>query len=466
MDLFNNIWSLSKLRHCNLSGIQTDEISLWRISIISLSIEYLSIENIPCNLNCLSHIFKYTPCLQQLCATVYSYSFDDHLTFSISSIKSLKLVFGGLVDSMNNLLKNLPNLSHLMITTSQVYFDGHQWKELISNYLVKIKLFQLKMEIEYRENNSNDIEEIIDELLLSFQTSFWLEEHQWYIRCHWNPSDPYKSITLYTLPYAFHTFDYSNKSCTKSTCFDQQKYSSYDRVRIFTHGTIENTSLDNFSLLRARFPNIHHLYINLPFDDQFWLCFSSLNHLTSLHISLYKYSGYCQLQKLFHQAPHLYSLKVESFIGLSTKLFELRSQSIRRLDLIDSLFNRSIYYSKEDCLILMNSSFGIHCEVLFIRIKHRINVINLIEKLLNLRLLIFQCEDDKGSSSKNELVQWLQYHLPSTYTITRDSKQQSHIQIWINRETKKTFPSDSYTLSSNHKNKLSQFLTSFRQLFL
>ena len=81
VDLLNNIWSLSKLTHLNLNGIQTDDTSLSRISKTSPCIEYLSIENISCNLNCLSHLFKRTPCLERFCTTLYSYSADDHLTF-------------------------------------------------------------------------------------------------------------------------------------------------------------------------------------------------------------------------------------------------------------------------------------------------------------------------------------------------------------------------------------------------
>jgi hypothetical protein len=314
------------------------------------------------------------------------------------------------------------------------------------------------------------MEDITDELLESFRSLFWIEEHQWYVRCHWNPSDPCKSITLYTLPYAFDTFDYSNKCCTKSTCLNEGQYWSYDCVQIFGHGNVENTLLDGFSLLRARFPNIHHLHISLPFDDRFWLRFFSLNHLKSLSISLYKYSSYCQLQTLFDQAPCLYSLKVESFVGLSTKLFELTSKSIRRLDLIDILVDQSIYFTKEDCLSLINSSLGIQCEVLLICLKNRNIVLDLIEKMSNLRILIFECEDDKEfflnfSSSKNELIRWLKYHLSSTYSIIRDPRKRFRTQIWINREAKKTFLSNGLTVISKHRQRLSHVITSFRQFF-
>ncbi|CAF5034607.1 unnamed protein product [Rotaria sp. Silwood1] len=56
-----------------------------------------------------------------------------------------------------------------MIITSQVYLNGHTWKELITNYLPNIRIFQLKMKLELQERN-DDVNEIIDELLDSFNS--------------------------------------------------------------------------------------------------------------------------------------------------------------------------------------------------------------------------------------------------------------------------------------------------------
>ena len=468
IDLLNTIWNLPKLIYCNLNGIiHTNEISLSKISTTSSCIEHLLIENIPCNLTSLSHLFDYTPSLQRLATTLYSYLPNDHLTSLMPRIEKFNLFFGGSLESMKNLLQNLPYLSHLTINTSQIYLDGHIWQELILHYLPTIKIFQLKMDLDFQQSN-DDIEDIIDELLQTFQSSFWIEEHQWYVRCHWNPSDPYKSTTLYTLPYAFDTYDFSNKSCTKSTCFDQQQYWSYDRVQIVGHSNIDDNLSHSFSLLRARFPHIHHLYINLPFDDMFWLRFSSFDHLKSLTVSLYKSSAYCQLQTLLNQSPCLYSLKIESFVGLSIRLFQLTSPSIRRLDLIDILVDQSIYFNRKDCLTLIDSSWGSQCEILLIRIQHRTMIIELIERMSHLRLIIFECEDEKesfgtsSSSSRNELIQWLKHYLPSTYSISTDPRRQFRIRIWINRTERKTLPTD---LIFKNKNRLSQALTLFRRFF-
>ena len=129
--------------------------------------------------------------------------------------------------------------------------------------------------------------------------------------------------------------------------------------------------------------------------------------------------------------------------------------------------NRSIF-NREDCLAFAKSSLGTQCEVLLISVKYRTSVLDLIEKMHHLRLLIIECEDDQESlymytffSTRNELNQWLQEHLPSTYTITIDSTRHSRVHIWIDHEEAKPFSTDGET-STRKNNRLVQMLTSFR----
>ena len=437
IDLFDNIWNLPKLIYCNLNGIiHTDETSLSKISVTSSSIENLFIENIPCNLSDLSHLLERTPGLQRFSTTLYSYSQHDQLTSIAEKMKEIHFCFGGSLSALKNLLGMFPRLTHLKLITSQIFINGNMWKKLLMTYLPNLQIFQLKMELNFQQRYE-EIEDIIDELLESFRTSFWIEEHHWYIRCHWNPSDPYKSITFYTLPYAFNTYNFADKSSVKSTCPDERQYWSYDRVHTFTQGDINNVAPSP-----ARFSHIRQLRIHLPVDDLFWSQFSPCHHLSSLHVSLYTSSAYPQLQILLDQSPCLYSLKIESYIGFSTRIFELTSKSIRRLDLIDILANQSIYFNRDDCLILANSSLGMQCEVLLISIKYRTIIFDLIDKMIHLRLLILQCDDNDESflpfaSLRNELIEWLQNYLPSTYTITVDPRRHSRIQIWIRRKERK-----------------------------
>ena len=199
-DLFNNIWSLPKLTHCNLNGIKLKLTSLSPITTVSSSsIEELFIENTPFDLDCLFHLLKFTPRLQRLCATIYSYSINENRTFVISSITSLKIFFQGSVDSMKSIFLNTPNLSHLIVETFHLYLDGHAWNQIIVDYLPKIKTFQFKMQFELSANDDDSIEETIDQLLSTFRSSFWIGEHRWYVRCHWESSEiSFMHYCLYT----------------------------------------------------------------------------------------------------------------------------------------------------------------------------------------------------------------------------------------------------------------------------
>ncbi|CAF4886877.1 unnamed protein product [Rotaria sp. Silwood1] len=434
-NLFDNIWNIPNLTHCNLNGIQKELTVPPRITSIAPYIKYLSIKNIKCNLQFLSGLFEYTPNLQYLCSTIRSYSVSEHLEYSIPSMISLEISFEIFLDSIKNILEKMPNLYYLTIEISNMYLDGNEWEHIIINYLPKIKIFRLKISIEFSLHI--DKEEQIDQILNTFRSTFWLKKHQWFVRCDWNPYDPTKLITLYTLPYAFNTMYYSNEYCSKSTCLNEDEYRSYDHVRSVYQNKINNiNSFDSQNFFNTRFSYIRHLSINIPFDRNFFHCFQSLNILISLEVFISTNSDYYQLQELLNQTLNLYSLKLISDQTLNHALFRLISKSIYRLDLTKSSLNGSDYFNDEDCNKLIDSPLGLQCEVLFIRINNRINVLHFIKKMSNLRLLIFKCKGDHQNFllENDELVKWLQNHFLSIHSIIRDRSDPSYIQVWINRQ--------------------------------
>jgi hypothetical protein len=93
-------------------------------------------------------------------------------------------------------------------------------------------------------------------------------------------------------------------------------------------------------------------------------------------------------------------------------------------------------FSSIDCQLLVNSSIGYQCQVISISIENSNDIIYLIEKLINLRKLIFICKDDRWNyfkslpSPNDTLIQWLQRRLPTIYSIYRDLHQSSKIHIW------------------------------------
>jgi hypothetical protein len=174
--------------------------------------------------------------------------------------------------------------------------------------------------------------------------------------------------------------------------------------------------------------------------------------LTSLEIFLSTNNVYDQFQVLLNQTHNLYSLKVISDRKLHPGLFHLTNKSIHRLDLTKSSLDGSDYFNDEDCNKLIDSPLGLQCEVLLIRVNNRMNILDLIEKISNLRLLIVGCNDDKrflqnSSSTNDEFIQWLQNHFPSTYLIIRDQGYPSYIQVWINRQ--KEIPNSNIVISKD-----------------
>ncbi|CAF1018914.1 unnamed protein product [Didymodactylos carnosus] len=330
--------------------------------------------------------------------------------------------------TMRNLLQNMPNLRYLTVETDDINVNGHQWKQIIIEYLPKLTVFRLKML--FRLNDNDNKEQRVDELLDSFRTPFWLEERQWFIRCDWNRCQQCdkNNIHLYTLPYAFlYYYFHESDFKSKSTCRHHDDYLSYNHVNTIGYELIP---LSNQVLSHFSFSNLQNLDLCLPVDDNFWSVVPRFDQLISLKVAPYHgdndLDSQSQLQALLDRAPCLYSLRFASWPSSSTQMppFEYSNKSVRRLHLQD--VDRC--YDSQQCAKLSRSPLGIQCEVLSITVDNRKNVIDLINTMTNLRALNVVCRDDtwkeddnnQSSSTEDELIEWLQHCLPSTCTITRN----------------------------------------------
>jgi hypothetical protein len=65
-------------------------------------------------------------------------------------------------------------------------------EQIIRNYLPKLKV--LRLSIKSMLSSNENIEEV-DELINSFGSSFWIDEHKWFVRCFSSRT----FINLYTL---------------------------------------------------------------------------------------------------------------------------------------------------------------------------------------------------------------------------------------------------------------------------
>jgi hypothetical protein len=432
-DLINNIWSLPKLIDCQIDNIKSKGICFSKLVNVSSSIKYLSIKNITCDFRYLSYVFQQTPCLRRLSATITCTEKNSKLETTVPLLTTLTLSFHGSIPTLINLFEQIFNIRYLTLRTSYLVFNGNEWKNILINYLPNLKQFQFKMDFQLSENNN--LEDQVDELLETFQTDYWIKKHQWFVRCDWNPSGPFNQAILYTLPYAFNDFNFINEFHSKSTCLHEEDYWSYDRIEILQH---ESNLSNNFVYIPICFPNISHLEIILPFNEKFLSNIPSLDHLKSLDVTLLPGdSVYYQLQTLLNRASNLHLLRFSHLSDFEMILFKICNTSIRRLDFFtkESMLY-SWYFNKEQCIALANSSLGQQCQTLVIDVKNRTNIIDLITNMPHLQSLTFQCKDDKwnnktSTTTNDELLHWLNEHLPFSCSMFRHIDQTSILQLWI-----------------------------------
>ncbi len=99
-----------------------------------------------------------------------------------------------------------------------------------------------------------------------------------------------------------------------------------------------------------------------------------------------------QLQALFDRAPHLHQLTInnDESIPLQMSLFNHIKASIRHLD---KQWCKS-YFNEEECItyIIVRSSFTTQNEILFVGVRNRESIVNLVNNMINLRALSFRYE--------------------------------------------------------------------------
>ncbi|CAF1305652.1 unnamed protein product [Adineta ricciae] len=166
--------------HCqfkDLSDISwSDGLTVRSLSLRNLSVRGYSIHNFH-----LDPIFEYTPHLQRFAMNFDPYYFPyQDLSSDALSIKALDLRLDYACDSMQDLSKDLPNLSKLIVHMDESYIDGHEWKYSVTDYLPKLKVFWLWMTFD--SSSKTDTERIVDKLLDTFRIDFWVEERKWFVR--------------------------------------------------------------------------------------------------------------------------------------------------------------------------------------------------------------------------------------------------------------------------------------------
>ncbi|CAF1295710.1 unnamed protein product [Rotaria sp. Silwood1] len=328
----------------------------------------------------------------------------------------------------------MPNLKRLTVKISTIDLNGQRWEQIITDQLSNLRVFQMEMAGQFSLDDS--IVEMREQLIDSFRTPFWIEQRQWFIRCHWESLIESRSVWLYTLPYAFDDFDIQNKP-SKSTCPHENDYWSYNRVRhlIYQFPMIEESSTHQICC-----PNIDRLSLDLPVTNCFWSLIPTLNRVISMKLSLKQDNDKVrsQLQSMFDQTPRLYSLRLDLWRSSKIKIIENLNVSVHQLKIRGTTPSFDIrWFDDEECTSLGHSPLGMQCHMLHIRVAHRGCILKLINLMINLRVLYVKCQDDKPNevsenpSTTDDIVEWLKYNLSAKWNVSRHTFFKDCIQIWI-----------------------------------
>jgi hypothetical protein len=449
--LYNSIWSLSKLKYCHLDIDFCYESFFSNPTIVSTSIRHLIIPNGIISFGAFSHLCQCTPYLQYLSTGFVNDADQLQLSLPTLSITRLKILFNSSIDnlqyllnsSINNLqylLQHLPHLYHLSFEANNVYINGNQWKEVIDKYLPELKILELKMRFPLVNNKDTVIQ--INSILDSFRTKFWIEEHQWFVRCHLRQRCWVNSIDVFTLPYTFYSFNCDEDDILmKSTCPNDDESLICDRVNHLDHKS--SHSIGSI-LSRICFSDIQSLSLRFPFDEQFLPFVVKLNRLTSLAVSVDENKNLndvlLQLQMVLDRTSSLHTIRFDGWSPSISQVppMEITSVSVRRLDLRGLNNNKWHCFDDKQCIQLSRSPLGMQCETLLIRVKNRKNILQLIDNMPNLQAINIGCKEDSWagkdhfkSPEDNKLNEWLQQQLPSTCTIIKGAHLLAEVQIWI-----------------------------------
>ncbi|CAF1326209.1 unnamed protein product [Adineta ricciae] len=248
----NIIWNLPRLTHCELNGL--NEICWSNGSTVrSLSLRHFCVRGYSIHSFPLKPFFDHTPHLQSfaMCFDPYFHSYEK-LSLDVSSIETLDLCLEYSHHVMQDLLKHVPNLSKLMVHMDGSYIGGHGWKNIITDYLPKLKVFRLWITFDYR--SETDGEQLVDELLDTFRTDFWVKVHKWFFRCCWTSERQRNFVYFHTLSRTFSRRILDDKTKFKST---DPRDTTYDHPQ-------------SACVVPFRYSQTEYLSTDLLFEEKSW----------------------------------------------------------------------------------------------------------------------------------------------------------------------------------------------------
>ena len=406
--MINQIWSLPQLLHCTL-GIGIKGQSFRTPTRTSPTLQSVSIEKFQIKLNQLTQLLEHTPQLHTLSISVLTFLDNDYIPSLLPTLTDLSIhsIVTCNASNMAILFQNTPNVIRLNINLLELV-DGNQWEEIIVNHLPN--LIHLKIQMKWTVPTPLDIQERLELLTTSFQTPFWIEQHQWFVHC----LAQNRTIYLYTIP---KSYDGDLPVIFRSTSHEHDEFEFYSKIKKLTSNFFNQTTHPYVSMGR-----IEHLSISLPFPARFGSIVTNFHRLKSLKIEFHNNAFQHHVQAILDQAIHLskFTICQHQSTRLQTAIFKYRNPSIRQLD----LSNLNYIFNEENCVELAQSPLGRQCEVLSICVYDYQNILSLVEHMPKLRALNVRCKDESSLS-------WLKDHLPSPCIVTRSPKLTCNILLWI-----------------------------------
>ena len=422
--LIDHLWNLPQLVHCEMRIPSLSELPGCSISQVSMSIKRLSWNETTISLSKLNRLLDCTPNLTHLTISVKFLRNDAIL---ILLPKMISFTFHGTVLEnpleLIHLLQKIPNLRSLQMHLSTCVIQGDQWQELIVNYLPKLTKFHLRMTEDIHENDN--VLEKMKEYTDSFRNAFWIDVHQWFVRCFLSNNQIY----LCTLPNTFSSIVLSSLNFFDSTDVNDSLQKFCDETTKMTVGKL----VDPLQLATMSFTNLEDLQMRIPLHDQFWSIVPNLTRLRSLTVHVDMDIPQSLFEDLFHRTPHLQQLtthinKVSFREMLSAKSI---TPSLRQLDIQYHLS----YFNEEDCLAFTRSPLVTHCETLSIHVENGESIVIIANNISRLRLLSIFYQDikplDYATANKDVFVHWLKERLPSTCSITASRSYFNNFRIWM-----------------------------------
>ncbi|CAF1455563.1 unnamed protein product, partial [Didymodactylos carnosus] len=428
-------------------------------STISTTIQYLHLNKI--DSFDLIIIFQHIPNLKSLTIELL-----NGITVPLSAVvainmKQLKIkATTALFNGTHDLLKSIPNIQYLSIFSSidQNQIDGNYWSSILST-LTNLKHFEFHIAASDCPNN-------VQELKSSYESMFWLIEHQWYVNIEYQTDKFHNYITIYTIPYPCNGYTLLSQreqfqllTTNPSTTTNDL----YQRVHILTmrskgthhyfsdihtlqcHQNLNLSSFRNDELLLKLFSStlnlstIVDLYLISSIDINSYLLFSKMSSLKILRLTysvLLKITNdfqYDDLCAYFHDHIEQLHFQQDHQGRINPPLYMKRNIMFKKFL---AVFNTNMKY--------------LGCEVEFVNdviymlpmlLTEMVNIIEIQMKVLKMKL-IRQCDIGAKYRSISKLSREFRTNVDRLLRRQMKQRQQqfdvnyvgTHVCVWIGKQ--------------------------------